>query len=480
MRIRIREMTWSHRQVWTIALMVASSAAVLVVHGTPIAHADEPPGNCWNDSLAADPLHCYALEKAQKDGIIVVEGVYEAGTELHIYFRYLRDDVTRDELHDILKSNAREFMIRFPSLVAYDDFERHRCNGSDPAEIFRDCMLDYTFDHASFYPWSSGYDNIHLGSGGAASRLSNGGWASWRELWPRQTAVSSEEPMPIDVSGVDVVNFPDVECVGRYSTASCTMWSRHPELGIAGWYDYDNSSFVQIKAPAGEEGNLEAARRELLGKYKDYEDDELITIAVKFDYKELWQWQLILNRFARSPGNTIGIEGADVGKNQNWYEQAVFLNGLVEAAYDDHGDYRETVHVWALDAERVVKALPTLLPLLGIPVDAVGVVGQYDSNPVPLVHPQPVGVDTSMSSLADNDGSGQQASMLAADSKLPSSGEGGVPREVSYNVGVDLEQPPRPISVANFSIETVAGAAAGLMIVAFLVFWVVRLRRSRA
>ena len=54
------------------------------------------------------------------------------------------------------------------------------------------------------------------------------------------------------------------------------------------------------------------------------------------------------------------------------------LSTLRPAREDDVGvvtsDIRETIGVWTTDAQRVADALPTLLPLLGIPVDAVGVV----------------------------------------------------------------------------------------------------------
>ena len=73
------------------------------------------------------------------------------------------------------------------------------------------------------------------------------------------------------------------------------------------------------------------------------------------------------------------------------YEHAVFPLAELPEAVPGPGslpDYRETVHVWALDAQRVADALPTLLPQLGIPVDAVGVIGRFSSKPVPLIKPE--------------------------------------------------------------------------------------------
>ena len=55
----------------------------------------------------------------------------------------------------------------------------------------------------------------------------------------------------------------------------------------------------------------------------------------------------------------------------------------------------------ALDAQRVAKALPTLLPLLGIPVDAVRVIGRFSSKPVPLVEPEPLSVNSGIDKKSD-------------------------------------------------------------------------------
>ncbi len=49
-------------------------------------------------------------------------------------------------------------------------------------------------------------------------------------------------------------------------------------------------------------------------------------------------------------------------------------------AEDNYADHRETISVGAIDAQRVADALPVLLPQLGIPVDAAGVVGQSDKS----------------------------------------------------------------------------------------------------
>ena len=441
-----------------------------------------PPGDCWTGALSADPLHCYALEETQRDGHIAVEGLYEAGRVLYIFFRDFRLTGTRAELDDILKQNAREFTIQSPERVFYD-FTIHRCSSGDHQDTYLDCMLSYTFDHGSFHPWSSDYDNIYLAPGGADARRSRPGWASWRQVWPGTVSGASDS---FDVTGVDLTNFPEVECEFPHDSQGCAMSKLYPGFGIAGWNgDLNSKLYIQVKATPGEEANVEAAlRAEFIRQYGPGGDggDNTVIVPVKYDYAELWRWQLVLNRFALSQGNTIGITGAVVAPNWNPYEEAVFpLSGLVEATPDDYSEYRQTVHVWAIDAQRVVNALPTLLPLLGIPVDAVGVVGQYSTSPEPLVDPQPVSVvpDTNGQSRGQAE---QSVSNLNSTSKVADSSrnETGSMGDVSQAPGAGIV--PSQQSTADYSLPVwiVFGTVFGLVALALVLFWTIRSRRGRA
>ena len=58
------------------------------------------------------------------------------------------------------------------------------------------------------------------------------------------------------------------------------------------------------------------------------------------------------------------------------------VDGLRPAEWEDKAAWRNTILVGALDGHRVVEALPELLPLLGIPVDAVGRVVQVSERPI--------------------------------------------------------------------------------------------------
>ena len=106
-------------------------------------------------------------------------------------------------------------------------------------------------------------------------------------------------------------------------------------------------------------------------------------IPVKYDYGELWRWATILDRFALSAGNTIGIRAASASTNLGgfpdgtiWPQSDLQPAGL---GWDRAANTRETILVRALEAQVVADALPQLLPQLGIPVDAVGIVAPaYD------------------------------------------------------------------------------------------------------
>ena len=74
-------------------------------------------------------------------------------------------------------------------------------------------------------------------------------------------------------------------------------------------------TYIQVKAAPGEEAAAEAALRAKMkqsGIEAAHNVNRIIVIPVKYDYGELWRWQVILNRFALSSGNTVGITGANV------------------------------------------------------------------------------------------------------------------------------------------------------------------------
>ena len=56
-------------------------------------------------------------------------------------------------------------------------------------------------------------------------------------------------------------------------------------------------------------------------------------IPVKYDFRELWRWATILDRFALSEGNTIGIAKALIGTNIGGYPRGTLwpVEGFTQA-----------------------------------------------------------------------------------------------------------------------------------------------------
>ena len=168
-------------------------------------------------------------------------------------------------------------------------------------------------------------------------------------------------------------------------------------------------------------------------------------IPVKYDYEDLWRWATVINRFAYTSGNTLGITGSWMGQNREAYAgdvEAVYPVaeipevGRTESGSAKGDELRTTIHVRTMELERTVAALPQLLGQLNVPVDAVGVVASVDRTPSGRPIPAP-----------------------------------GV---VSANVGAEPGA-----SGSSVSTWVIAGGAgiAGLLVLASVVFLTVRLRR---
>ena len=270
-------------------------------------------------------------------------------------------------------------------------------------------------------PPAASHDQIYLRPGGAEVRRSIVGWPSWWQVWPvLETRPVTRDSSTFDVSDVDTGKIPDPDCEQHWSSA-CRIWKRAPETRIAGFHGEGFVGYFQVKGPLPQdEAGLEALKRKLVPAsdditwaasdhcYEDFDADGLCTythtdgrdtvcseatnmctaedggllvstaivrplqivlIPVSYDYGEMWRWSVILNRFALSEGNTIGITKAWVGINAGG-DETVFRSGLSELV--DVPSMRDTVVLVGLDARAIADALP----LLGIPVDAVGVVHQ--------------------------------------------------------------------------------------------------------
>ena len=118
---------------------------------------------------------------------------------------------------------------------------------------------------------------------------------------------------------------------------------------------------------------------------------EVEIIPVKYNYADLRRYETILNRFVHSRGNTIGILGAELRNNDLWsyhYDNLLWTpDGPGKAGEDEElrapipSELRSTIVVSAFDSQRVLNALPKLLPALDIPVEAVGAVREKRLGP---------------------------------------------------------------------------------------------------
>ena len=406
-------------------------------------------GDCWGGVLGNAPLHCYVLEQAQMAGEIDVESIYEAPNNvLHIFLR--GSEPLDEELARLFQEKAYEFLdspqgsdhpFDSPYLDPYVDPNVDICLKIESrSRERRVCMLgDLDFWTSPRYyrtgklvPPAASHDQIYLRPGGADARRSIVGWPSWWQVWPvLETQPVTRDSSTFDVSDVDTGKIPDPDCEQHWSSA-CRIWKRAPETGIAGYFGWEGTHYIQVKGPLPQdEAGLEALKRKLVPPsdhikwaasyhcYENFDEDGLCTythtdgrvavcseatnrctheedggllvstaivrppeyelIPVSYDYGEMWRWSVILNRFALSEGNTIGITQVWVDTNIEWNE-TVFRSGLQKR--EGPSTIRDTVVVVGLDARMIVDALPRLLPLLGIPVDAVGVVHSEVERPI--------------------------------------------------------------------------------------------------
>ena len=126
-------------------------------------------------------------------------------------------------------------------------------------------------------------------------------------------------------------------------------------------------------------------------------------IPVKYDYQELWRWANLIDRFAYTSGNTIGIISSSVTHNVHRWppttELLFVLPSLPEADTRNREDHRATITVGTLHLQETVAALPKLLDQLGIPADAVGMVGRDDHTPAGPVRLLPGGEPNRVSTV---------------------------------------------------------------------------------
>ena len=437
------------RPAWSLALAVVFALAMTTLlqsgstvraqepdsnSGSQPGAVPPPPGNCWGGALSESPVHCFALEQAQRDGIIEVEGIYRAESVVNVFFSYPYNVRTPEELGEIFVSNARRYLPNSSYSEQYIQglAEALGCHLHESTAAARvDCLLRNTLGYGVFMiPWTDLYDMIWVFPGGADARRSHPGWVTWHQLWPAvesaaSTGVGTSDGF--DISEVDLSNLPEVNCEFPHDTLSCYQVTKDfPGFGIAGWHEWGKDLYIQVKAvPSEENAAVTALRAEFARRYGDLGDfgpfrDAVIT-PVKYSYEELWRWTLLIHRFAVSSGNNIGLVGVLIRTNVVAAVEAETImfvrSGLEEAEYGNPRDYRETILVSTYgDVQVVADALPILLPQLGIPVDAVGIVIQHKSR-------HGFGAYTSGRTNGRADSSGDEETSTASDASKTVVGE---------------------------------------------------------
>ncbi len=363
------------RMAWFIALMMAAALiAVTMIYST---HA----GDCWGGALSEDQFNCYILEEAQKAGVIDVEAVYQVGRERHIYIS--QTSPLDDEVKQVLMEKATEFIDRWPNREFYNESVIRNCEYLEGhMEPIWECVLwdAHGLIYHSALPMSNSYAEVELHTGGADARMGETGWRGYHQLWP-PTDRMRRSANRFDVSEVDTTNFPPIDCrTERLVKTTCRMSLEFPDLHIAGFHSTEGTSgkaYVQVKTPPGGEVDRDAVKEELISQYTFATKDDYIIIPVKHSYEELWRWNEIITRFSNSSGNTLGITWSFIGPNKDFSRgESVLPLAHLQAIARGNSEFRETIHIWTLNLQETVDALPQLLGQLGIPVDAVGVVGE--------------------------------------------------------------------------------------------------------
>ncbi len=367
------------------AAIVATIVLTLIVVLSLAAQQNEPD-ECFGGALSDDPFHCEVLEWAHNEDVMEIDAVYRAGTALYIYLKADPPDAA-----------ALQKMLTKAQEVARRTGE-NSCvlnPGQCDSGVLRIDAQEY------FLPVPSAYQTIKFWPGGAEARRSFTGWRAFQQFWPEPdggaggaTGTSGD----FDISGVDRTNFPTLNgnCAGLTRIPDvnnvCWAWDLRPGVNIVNYTDYtsDGKLYATVKVAPGEDEatKIAEAQRLLIAAQPDYvTEDNLVVLSAPYDFEEMWRWSLLLERFANSSGNTLGIFKVELGFN--WLgglgQDRKFVFPLEDAPNLDD-NRRETggptdgsrtrliIRVGTYEFERTVAGLPRLLKQLEIPQTAVGLI----------------------------------------------------------------------------------------------------------
>lgn len=415
-------------KVGTATIIVSVIVGLLTIYAVPL---NPPLSDCFGGVFSQDPLHCYVLEQADGQGVIDIHAIYDVNGGLYVSITKGLD--TFSDVFDYIIAKSTEFYDRWPDDLPDLSFYYDEClERYYSTPTLRDCYLVTNLDPI-YLPKSMVYNDIWFFIGEDAARRTTPGWASWRQLWPATTSGASDAsttPATFDVSDVDMTtNLPVYHaCPDRLYGHRDDICSRDRNVALSildthSQNGTDRNKYIEYVDPPEDAAQVLALKkiidpchgiswgvcewtatfiRDAQGAptYVDRtvkqaasvtkpDYDDIVLIPVKYNRGELMRWVEILNRFALSTGNTIGLYEATIDDNKEPKEfEVVFTSaGPGPARMTEDGRYdlskvRTTILLAGFNAQRIADALPTLLPLLGIATDAVGVVGtmRTDAN----------------------------------------------------------------------------------------------------
>lgn len=405
-------------KVGAATIIAALAVAALTLYAVPF---NPPLGDCFGGALSQDPLHCYALEQAHREGVIDIHAIYEGNGRLYVSITESPDS----RLDNYLIAKLTEFSDRWPDDLPGFSTSSGCWPGEPPYLTHRECYL--LARKGRYLTKSMDYNEIRFFHGEDAAFRLTPGWAYYRQLWPATTSSASDAsttPATFDVSDVDMTNLPVYSpCPDKLYGHRYDICSRDQNVALSildtrSQDGTDGNKYIEYIDPPEDaaqalalkkiidpcygvswgvcEWTATATFRESETTYvaitmkkatsvtePDY--DDIVLIPVKHNRGELRRWVEILNRFALSTSNTIGLYEATIDDNKDAKEFGVVFTsaGPGPARMTEDGRYdlskvRTTILLVGFDAHRLADALPTLLPLLGIPTDAVGVVGRQE------------------------------------------------------------------------------------------------------
>ena len=230
---------------------------------------------------------------------------------------------------------------------------------------------------------------------------------------------------------------------------------------------------------------------------------DVAEVSVKYDFGDLLRWATILERFAVSNGNTIGVVGAGIARNIAFPpdHDVVWATTRISPVVDisiNSSAVRHAVILYAYDAQEAANALPVLLPQLGIPTDGVGVIQGVREYSAGLVSLEPLQepttgdantderVEKSTTSMDEEPTDGEsQASQPSFEQSaqyedIANSEEGSSQIQTEGVSSAPIPAADDLTLASNGGISTyviVGSAAAGLVVLASATLLAVRLRR---